>query len=53
MLNSCFLISDNKIITEYKEMDIKNSLKIENCFLWIDIEDTDDKDVAVLEEFGF
>jgi len=34
MLNSCFLISDNKVITEYKEMNIKNALKDENCFLW-------------------
>ncbi|MFH1096100.1 MAG: magnesium/cobalt transporter CorA [Candidatus Desantisbacteria bacterium] len=54
MLNGCFLISDNKIITEYKEMNVKNALKDENCFLWIDMESPDDKDAAILsEEFGF
>jgi len=54
MLNSCFLISDNKVITEYKEMNIKDSLKDENCFLWIDMESPDDKDAAIMsEEFGF
>jgi magnesium transporter len=53
MLNCCFLVSDNKIITEYERINIKDVLKDEKCFLWIDIEDTDDKDVAILEEFGF
>lgn len=53
MLNCCFLVSNNKIITEYKGINIKDVLKDEDCFLWIDIEDTDDNDVAVLEEFGF
>lgn len=54
MLNCCCLISDNKVITEYKEMNIKNALKDENCFLWIDMESPDDNDAAILsEQFEF
>ncbi|MBU1753296.1 magnesium/cobalt transporter CorA [bacterium] len=53
MLNCCFLVSNDKIITNYEEINIRDVLKDENCFLWIDIEDTDDNDVAILEKFGF
>ncbi len=53
MLNCCFLVSGNKVITEYEKINISDVLKDEHCFLWIDIEDTDDKDVTVLEKFGF
>ncbi|MFH1860418.1 MAG: magnesium transporter CorA family protein, partial [bacterium] len=53
MINCCFFVSNDKIITNYEEINIIDALKDKDCFLWIDIEDTDDKDVAVLEKFGF
>lgn len=54
MINSFLFNQERKLITDFEEINIKETLKDKNTLLWLDLLDPTEDEIAILsEEFNF